>query len=72
MMLRLPINPLRILIETRQLRPYDFGQALDREYHRSLRRGWIYDTQADRICIKHLDIQPELLWPDEWRQDEEC
>lgn len=70
-MIRLPIEPLRRVMTTRRIIVHHLPENLERDYLRSVQRGWISDKAADRICIKYLDLQPELLWPDEWRQDDD-
>lgn len=42
----------------------DLDDNLQRTWHRSRQRGTISERAADTICIKHLGVQPELLWPE--------
>lgn len=62
--LRLPMEPLERLVATRQVMLQQWGAKDERMFHRCRRRGYILERAADHLCIKHLDIQPELLWPE--------
>ena len=64
--MNLPSAPLERLVRSRHVNMARWGEADRRAYQRAITSGTITDTMADRLCIKHLDIQPKLLWPQEW------
>ena len=66
-MIRLPVDPIVQAAHARGFAANTLGRNTARNWHRAIKRGWISDRFADDICIRHLDIQPELLWPDELR-----
>ena len=62
--MNLPSAPLERLVRNRNLTLEGWTQADQRAFYRAVAKGHISDRMADRLCIKHLDIQPELLWPE--------
>ena len=62
--MNLPVTPLVSLVDSRRISPNRWGEADSRAYQRAKAAGVITEQIADRLCVKHLDIQPELLWPE--------
>lgn len=62
--LRLPMGPLEQIVRMRGLNPSSWGEADHRSWLRAKKQGFIVERTADRICLKHLDLQSELVWPE--------
>ena len=60
----LDVTPMVHIVDSRGISPNRWGRTDARAYQRAKAQGWVSEEIADRLCIKHLHIQPELLWPE--------
>lgn len=60
----LDIQPLEAIVTGRQTAINRWHPNDRRMWYRALARRTITELQADRICIRYLGLQPELIWPE--------
>lgn len=60
----LDVGPLVTFMDARRFVRARLGDSDRRTFERSIVRGRITEPFADRLCVKYLSIQPELIWPE--------
>lgn len=61
---RLPVGPMEDIVLARGINPRSWGEADERTWLRAKKNGFLIERTADRLCLKHLDLQAELIWPE--------